>query len=875
MERRELVARLDEVLSRRVALVCAPAGFGKTWLTVTWLRFHRDTATAWVTVDDHDNNASRLVSHVLEAVDHAIPAFDISIVRSPGGGVDANDSLDEIIHGLERWGHRLLLVLDDAHLIQSPAAVDAVTRLVATLPAHVRVVLVARHDPMTPLARLRVAGELVELRADDLRLTADEATRLVAATFERPVSDAAVLDFLERTGGWVTGFRLAAIAVGTARDPDAALAELGGGEKIFAEYLMTEVLATLERDVCEFLLETSVVEGLSGDLCDALTGRSDSATMLERLVDDELFTVRTESKRGWYRYHELFRDLLRTELRREHPESLAELHRRAGHWHLDHGDLVAAIRHALAAGLADDAANWLVAGSGSFFETGQIDTLIALGRDIERAIDPTPLSLLGTMAAAGMQSRVPREEADRLLAQFEARLAVEVESVSEPDRSWDWPGFVFPFHQRPEEILAVVRVAIGTRTGDMQLILDQAGCVPSESGYVEGAVGRTLTFVERYAEAEPLLQAFLDSVTHAELPVPHTRARAAGLLAMSWAGAGRLVEADRLATMAVDALRSPGPDRFPPIADMSLALAEIAWERGELAAAGHHTDDALVRSVDLGEITGYALAVCLRARIRGSRGDRYGAEAELRRSITMPGDAVVPTYFVERIAFERARLALQGGDLLGAELAVPDWRERVERASGGMREHLLLIRFLIAAGDDPTSLLECLPEGRDVSSSHQIQLGILRALAAHRADEAAGAVDALAAALELAAHTGHRQRFLDERAALGSVLDDASVRTGFNWDIDQAGAGGAIDLRDGARLERAPIAFVEPLTYRELEVLRLLPTHRTLAEIGEELYVSVNTVKYHVKAIYRKLGAENRADAVTIAKDCDLVPTSS
>jgi LuxR family maltose regulon positive regulatory protein len=470
-----------------------------------------------------------------------------------------------------------------------------------------------------------------------------------------------------------------------------------------------------------------------------------------------------------------------------------------------------------------------------------------------------------------------------MLRSFEERLAVEVAAGVASDLTWNWPGFVYAFHQDPEELLAIVRATRANRDGDFDATEEQTANNPTESGVVEGIVGRVLACRERYSEAERLLQTFRENQAESWHSLPRTRARAAGLLALAWAGAGRLTEAQELAESADADLRTTGHDRIAPVPEVSLALGEVAWERGELEAATEYAATAMIRASDLGEVAGHSLAAILRGHIRGSRGDRSAAEAQLRQAVAMPHGRIVSPYFLERIAFERATLALQDDDLLGAELAVPDWRDRLAYGATSMREHLLYMRFVIVAGRDPTSLLEALPGGCEVTVSHRIQLGLLRALAAVAAGDERAAVDELSAQLQLAAHTGHRQRFLDERAALGAALEEAAARIGGGFfadahtPTDHIARGGAerIELRDAKSLAETLVVFVEPLTYRELEVLRLLPSHRSYREIGAELYVSVNTVKYHVKAIYRKLGAEGRADAVRIAEHRGMVAASA
>jgi LuxR family maltose regulon positive regulatory protein len=598
---------------------------------------------------------------------------------------------------------------------------------------------------------------------------------------------------------------------------------------------------------------------------------------LEWLVDNELFTVRTGV--GWYRYHELFREVLQVELRRAHPDLVPELHRRAGEWLFDHGDPVAAVTHALAAGRYDVASDWLIASSGRLLVKGQMATVLALGELIDDAVSEVPLPVAGTMAVAGIFSGLPGSEIDRLFARFQDRIAADMERIPASGSAWDWPGFGFRFHHDPQELYATIRAVTAQRAGDFESIMDQAAHIPTEAGFVEATVGRVLTWREQYSDAEPLLNSFLGSMSSPRNPLLHTRARAKGLIALAWAGEGRLSEAEELVFQVRDELRTKSLDEIRPVPDVLLAHAQVTWERGALAAAEQAAAEALRGASHLGEMASFALAVILMSRILGSRGDRSGADEALDQGAVMPPGHPVPDHIRERLEWERSRLALNDGDLVGAEIAVPDWRERMGRGATTMREHLLLARFAIAAGEDASALLDQPPPRCEVTISHRIQLGLLKSLAAVARGVRDDALDELTMAFEIAAHTGHRQRFLDERPTLGALLDNAAARAGISLQSGVADDVVVIDLSSSppASDDRAgdleSIQLLDPLTGRELDVVRLLPSHRSYAAIGNELGVSINTVKYHVKAIYRKLDATSRSEAVDKAQRRGLLPT--
>jgi LuxR family maltose regulon positive regulatory protein len=339
-------------------------------------------------------------------------------------------------------------------------------------------------------------------------------------------------------------------------------------------------------------------------------------------------------------------------------------------------------------------------------------------------------------------------------------------------------------------------------------------------------------------------------------------------------GEGRLDESDQLTGQALD-LRWENPGRTSAQGSYArIAHSWVGWERGELTRAAASITPALDLASRQDEVAAYVLCQILMGRIKWSKGDRAGARTELNRALVMASGRVLSGFFSERVALERARYALLEGDLVAAELALPNWRKRIAEGVATMREHLLLIRFVVAAGGDPSRLLEETPKDCDVTLPHRIQIGLLKSLAAIGNRDKDRALEELTVAMRWATVSGHRQCFLDERSTLGAVLENAAAHAGMRLpasDDSQL----ILDDRDHIRRDEIePIDFVEQLTARELDVLQFLPSHQTYQEIGDELGVSTNTVKYHIHGIYRKLEADGRADAVHIAQRCGLVPAT-
>jgi LuxR family maltose regulon positive regulatory protein len=869
LERRELIGRLDVGLERRVVLVCAPAGFGKSWLVADWLESHADVAQVWMSVDALDNDPARLWLHLVEGIRCELPDVSLDEELFTSGPVDVDRVVDLVVAELEGCGEQVVVVLDDMYVLEDAGALRSLERLVAEAPGSIHLVLVGRHDPKMRLGRWRVASDLVELRARDLRLTLDEASRMIAAIIDRPVADEAVAVMHDRTGGWIAGFRLAALAAAKADDPGADLQRFWGGRAEVADLLLEDVLSGMAPAVRDFLLETSLLAEITGALCDAVTDRSDGEQMLAGLTRDGLFITVTDEQSGWHRIHDLFRELLQIELRRVFPDRSPVLHGRAALWFHDHGRPVEAIQHALGAGEAALAADWLVETSLNLERSGQMQTLSRLATEIDEASDEPSLRVLGLLAHSLFV------EGGSGAARLEDVVGRVLEVARERDadggeEGWEWPGYPLPFQGR-DDFIAIMAATLARRAGDPVAVIEFKPLLPTKFGILEILVAEGLIWLERYSEAKPLIMRYVEWTPRHGVPNQSTT-KALGLMAMIATGKGRLEESDQLAGQALD-LRWENPGRTSAQGSYArIAHAWVRWERGDLARAESSLTPALDLAVRQDELAAYALCQILSSRIEWSKGDRAGARTELDRALVTASGRVPAEFFSELIALERTRLALLEGDLLAAELALPDWQKRIAKGAATIREHLLLTRFVVAAGEDPSLLLYELPQDCEVTLPHRIQLGLLKSLAAVGTQDEGRALEELTVALGLAAVSGHRQRFLDEGSTLGALLDNAAARAGIRLPASDDGRT-VLDDRDHLRpAEIEPIDMIEPLTARELEVLRLLPSHRSYREIGDELGASVNTVKYHVRAIYRKLEADGRTDAVHTAQRCGLVP---
>ena len=432
--RPRLARALGEGLARGLVVVCAPAGFGKTALLADWVR-SGDHRVAWLSLDAADNDPVRFWRHVIAALDRARPGIGerVGPLLGPPAPLSFEGLVTALINELaaQPGDGEVLLVLDDYHLIDARQVHGALEFLVEHLPPGLRLALASRSDPPLRLPRLRAGGQLAELRADDLRFSADEAAALLREAMDTELPGAAVAALAARTEGWAAGLQLAALSLRGQADPAGFVAAFSGSHRYVLDYLAGEVLDRQPEELRAFLLETSVLERLSGGLCDAVTGRTDSQAMLERVEHASLFLVPLDEVRGWWRYHHLFADLLRARLQLERPGRVAGLHRAAAAWHEQHGLADDAVRHALAAGDAAWSVRLVERHVDAFLLSSQGATiqrwLAALPADLIRS---RPRLLLPQVVLALLGGRL--EEGEALLDAADRAVAETAGGADEP-----------------------------------------------------------------------------------------------------------------------------------------------------------------------------------------------------------------------------------------------------------------------------------------------------------------------------------------------------------------------------------------------------------------------------------------------------------
>ena len=888
--RPRLVEQLPVVAHRmpRVVLVAAPAGFGKTTLLTQWLAHAAEHGMriAWLSLDASDSQPQEFLAHLvaaLQAVDTEVGSDAAALVGQPDPPIA--DAVVSLINDLDVLAGPTIVVLDDYHLADGAGTHDALRTLVEHLPAQVTIAVSTREDPPLPLARLRAGGDLVEVRAADLRFTPAEAASLLAQVTGSALPKEAAAAIETRTEGWAAGLQLAGLAARgyhARGEVDEFVEAFTGSHRFVIDYLVDEVMTGLTGPVREFLLATSILDEMTGALCDALTGRTDGQGTLIELERSGLFVVGLDDRREWFRYHHLFAATLRAQLQAADPERVPALHRAAAVWLAENGAPLDALPHADAAGDGELTAEILEL------------ALPALRRDrrdrlirewIQRVPEATirTRSLLATVAA---WARLSEGDLDSVTEWLDAAAAaLGPASVHRIDP----PASVREQHDGElrdvPAMIEVYRATVTQARGDAQATKAHAECAYARTGpdrHLARAAASGYLGLAAWAEGDlrTATEAFAEAI--GSMRAAGNVADALGatvVLAEMWRGRGRLDEAQRLIRRALDEAERHRP--VSSIGDLHVALATVLGECGALDEAEEHLE--IARS--FGDAASFpenryrrhaTEAVLLRARGRLAEASHALDEAAARY---LPG--FLPE--LEPLRSRQARLRIAQGDI-GAAV---DWARAdgiaLEHADYGRSHRLLtLIRLLIAqhrAGStvDLTAANAILAETAATAfEREQFALAaealLLRAIVLEvRGDRAAAVVE-----LESALGTvdrGFARLFLDEAPAVAPLLEAIS-----NAVPRSAQRGGAAELvrmlgegaSDAGDADGRPPPD-EGLSTREVEVLRLLAGDLTGPEIAAHLYVSVNTLRSHTKHIFIKLEVNTRRAAVRKASELGLI----
>ncbi|PDW00238.1 LuxR C-terminal-related transcriptional regulator [Candidatus Chloroploca asiatica] len=883
--RARLLVQLESAQHARLTLITAPAGSGKTTLASSWAHQQAD-AVVWLGLDPTDNDPARFWSYVLHALHGLDPtgvAPLLAALRSPQPSpIEA--ILAALLNALAARPAPLAIVLDDYHTIETPAIHRALTWLIDHLPPQVHLLIASRADPPLPLGRWRVRGQLCELRAHDLRFTHTEAATFLTDAMGLALGPAEVAALDDRVEGWAAGLQLAALALRGHADPIARIAVFSGRHAYVLAYLVDDVLAGQPEYVQHFLLCTAILDQMSAPLCDAVLGAvvsnasaaiPTSRFTLDYLRECNLFLVPLDDEGNWFRYHHLFRDVLRHRLRQTNPAHIPELHCRAAAWFAAQGLIDAAIQHALAAGDHLLAARWIERAVDVALRSGDIAPLrgwlATLPEALVRARPQLAVGQLWLLFITGQEDLVPTW-IDALAA------ALTAEPDGDAVRSAEDQA-------RLRAELAALRAQQAIHMGELDEAVAQCraglSIAPSGALRTRGALELLQGTVIR------LMGDFTAAVAHftaarrlaeqggEELLLLHVAESLANLAEIRGQLAAMVTEYARMRRLTVDASGQP-----MPLAGMALiGMGKVARERNDLEAAAA----LLAEGIDIARrsaISGVAIdGLMVLALVEIAKGNQAGAALHLQEAAAL-AERWHSAMVEARVAVFRARLALAAGNVKDAVRWAITTSEQpaASYSDQGEIEQLTLVRVWIAQGRtrQARTLLTRLEQSARAGLRHGrlIEILALRALVAQAVGDDATASATLAEALALGQAEGYVRVFADEGVAMGNLVRRVAA---------QRGGGQAFGLRADylAAVQEActgpqspPVTtneqLVEPLSVREQEVLALIAAGCSNREIADCLIISVATVRKHVENIHGKLGVQSRTQAAARAREFGL-----
>ncbi len=881
--RQRLVECLEQGLSGKLILISAPAGFGKTTLLAEWLAGNKLPAT-WLSLEEDDNDIARFLAYFaacLGTLRDDLGRETMAMLQS-GQRPDNDRVMAVLVNELAGLKEPFVLVLDDTHCIDNPLIHRAIALLIEHQPPAMHLVLAGRADPGFPVSRLRAQGQLLEIRAGELRFSLDEAATFLQRASGRSLSAENIRTLWDRTEGWPAGLQLAALSLQRQEDAKAFIAGLTGAQEYIADFLQDEVLGGQPQALQEFLLRTSILDQLCGPLCDALTGRGDGRETLEELAERNLFLLHLDDVRRWYRYHRLFADLLRQRLRRSQPDLLPELHRRASRWFEEQGLREQAIDHALEAADFEQAALLLEGAANETLMRSQFGTL------------------------TGWLKRLPEEELRRhpslsvymawsLLLNGQPLDVIRSWLPEEDGESEEIPPQVLPFY-------AYIGLVKGQYGRSARLARQALATLPQEEGYLRGMA----TWLLAVAGTQ---QADLTGGAHLFEEMAR-KAKASGnvtllVLALCNQGelrhvAGRLPEAKALYQQALNLSTLPD-EQYLPIAGLALnGLGEIALAWNDLLAAERYLTlgHRLSRQWSfLAALDSYANLALLRQTL----GDEVGARQILDEAMEIARRSDFTEVDDWLVKLVRARLAIAQGKTAQAwhwaqetgfersgDSDDPAAEEGQSLASRQRKYERVVFARLLLANNEPERALAQLALALPLLERREriravIEVQALTALALQAMGEGRAALRALSQALRLAQPGGFQRLFLDEGRPMARLLSKLQSRLAEydnNGQLEPAyigrllagfGAPPATRITPAVPdiVDEAPL--IQPLTGRELEVLALIDAGLSNQEIANELIISLSTVKVHIRNIYGKLAVRNRAGAVSLAHELGLL----
>ena len=861
--RPRLIERLNEGLqsAQSVTLISAPAGFGKTTLVSEWIAdFTRPVA--WLSLDEGDNDPARFLTYLiaaLQTVASGIGESILGVLQSPQPP-PPESILTALLNEISAIPDPFVLVLDDYHVIDAKPVDSALGFLLEHLPPQMHLVITTREDPQFPLARLRAKGQLTELRVTDLRFTDSEAAEFLNQVMELRLSEEDIRALEARTEGWIAGLQLAAISMQGHKDATGFIKSFTGSHYFVMDYLVEEVLGQQSESIQTFLLRTSILDRMCGPLCDAmlLDPSTSGQETLEVLEHANLFLIPLDNERRWYRYHHLFRDLLRQRLQQSIVSSgdgesrMKELHLRASQWYEDHDLVMEAFHHAAAASDIDRAER-LIEGKGIplHFSGGVVPILEWLESLPVEVMNARPW-LWWRQAALLLINGQTIGVGEKLQA-AETGIATMLQGSEPDDKTRNLIGKI----ASAKATLALTRYDVENMFAQSRRALEY---LDPDSLFNRATANWVLGYAyllqgDRAAARHALMEAISFSQTSGAMFT----------LILATIGLGIVQEVDNELYPAAETYRRvlewAGDQPQQIINEAHLGLARVLYEWNDLESAEQHTR----KSLDLARqyenvIDRFIIGEVFLARLKLAQGDVTGAAAVLEKA----DQSVRQHNFVHRVpevaAAQVVTLLRQGNLSVAAHIAqthkLPLGQARVHLARGDAAAALAVLgafRQQVEARDWKDERLKGL---------------VLQSIAYHMKGEKDMALQTLAAALEMAEPGGFIRIFVDEGSPMHQLVSEAAAQGIMPGYADRLLAVFESELKSTGEPAQG---IIDPLSSRELEVLQLIAEGLSNSEIGKRLFLALDTVKGHNRKIFDKLGVQRRTEAVARARELGLL----
>ncbi len=868
--RPRLTALLSNALAQGFTLVSAPAGYGKTTLVSSWLR-ETQIPTAWLSLEESDNDPIRFLLYLLSALQKIVPSVHIDLVdlveKIQPASLQA--VMNILINEIAKTEGRFVLVLDDFHLIQDQLILDLVAFLLDHIPVHhMHLVLISRSDPPLPLSRLRVRHQMNEIRADQLRFTPAEISAFINGVrgFHLSADDISAMD--ARTEGWIAGLQLAALSMQGCKDLPGFISAFSGSHHYIVDYLADEVLKRQDEQTRSFLLQTSILSRMCASLCASLVDRGDDAhpldgqSMLESLEQKNLFIIPLDEERRWYRYHHLFADALNRRLEHQYPAILSDLYRRASTWYEKNGLIADAIQSALSAGDAERAA-LLVEQNGCYLlMSGEVITLLKWMDAVEPYFQTHPWLVIQKGWALTLAGRMePAEQAfqaaERLVSALEPTpdITTMIGTISAGRASWaDIQGNIPEAARLAEQAL--------------DLLPDTDPMSQSMRSVATGALAKTRWMMGELDQARRIYDRAVEfgKAAHNDEMVINTNEEIAEILMEQ----GHLKQAEQLllATLPIT-VRADG-QALPLSAQVYFQLSKLSYEWNQLDRAAHFARLCLEVSQQWGNVDVQAAGRVVLARTEQALGNVEKAQVLMRKAEQIERDNRLSPANSRWIEAALDRCGLSQGSLERVrERLQPSGSDPVGEISYLQElQFLTLLRWRLACGEDDAALglaERMLQKAKDAHRmARVVEVLILQSLAYQGKKEIHAAITALAQAVTLAQPEGYQRVFLDEGELLVKLLYQVkSNRDAAGYAGELLEAFGPVSGPEGVPSQ----LLVEPLSTREIEVLKLIEAGLSNQEIGAKLFISSATVKRHISNIYAKLDVKTRTQAVSRGKE--------